>query len=55
LLEPQKDDENLFYATLDIQKVYEERQNFDPTGHYSRPDVTRLSVNKQRQKLVDFE
>jgi nitrilase len=33
-----------------------ERQNFDPAGHYARPDVTQLTVNRQRQntiKIVD--
>jgi len=24
-----------------------ERQNFDPAGHYSRPDVTQLTVNRE--------
>jgi nitrilase len=32
--------------------VARERQNFDPAGHYSRPDVTRLKVNRKRQKTV---
>jgi nitrilase len=35
--------------------VARERQNFDPAGHYSRPDVTRLKVNRKRQKTVRFE
>ena len=26
-----------------------ERPSFDPVGHYSRPDVTQLIVNRQRQ------
>jgi nitrilase len=30
----------------------EERQNFDPSGHYSRPDVTQLTVNRQRQSTL---
>jgi nitrilase len=33
-----------------------ERQNFDPAGHYARPAVTQLTVNRQRQntlKIVD--
>jgi nitrilase len=33
----------------------EERQNFDPSGHYSRPDVTRLIVNRERQSVIRFE
>jgi nitrilase len=36
----------------DIRSVARERQNFDPAGHYSRPDVTRLKVNRKRQKTV---
>ncbi len=46
--------EGVFLATLDYQKVLEERQNFDPAGHYSRPDVTLLEVNRERQATVKF-
>jgi nitrilase len=44
--------EAIFYATLDMQKVYEERQNFDVCGHYARPDVTQLIINTERQNIV---
>ena len=54
LLEPQVEREGVFLATLDYQNVLEERQNFDPAGHYSRPDVTRLEVNRERQATVKF-
>ena len=54
LLEPQVDREGVFVATLDYQRVLEERQNFDPAGHYSRPDVTRLEVNRSRQGTATF-
>ncbi|MEP5763277.1 MAG: carbon-nitrogen hydrolase family protein [Halieaceae bacterium] len=54
VLEPQTEREGVFIATLDQQRVLEERQNFDPAGHYSRPDVTRLEVNRERQRTVHF-
>ncbi|MEM9672573.1 MAG: carbon-nitrogen hydrolase family protein [Bacteroidota bacterium] len=54
LLEPQVGEEGLYTATLDHQKVREERQNFDPSGHYSRPDVTQLIVNRERQSVLKF-
>ncbi|MGB3589164.1 MAG: nitrilase-related carbon-nitrogen hydrolase, partial [Tunicatimonas sp.] len=54
LLEPQVGEEGLYTATLDHQKIREERQNFDPSGHYSRPDVTQLVVNRERQSVVKF-
>jgi len=28
--------------------VLEERQNFDPSGHYSRPDVTNRQLNHRQ-------
>ncbi|MDX5592367.1 carbon-nitrogen hydrolase family protein [Pseudovibrio sp. SPO723] len=52
---PQVGDEVLITAVLDHSLVRGERQNFDPAGHYSRPDVTRLHVNRKRQALAEFE
>ena len=40
---------------LDLDSVYRERQNFDPAGHYARPDVTRLEVDRTRQSTVRFK
>jgi nitrilase len=33
-------------------RVREERQNFDAMGHYARPDVLQLEVNRERQRAV---
>ncbi|MGB0495542.1 MAG: carbon-nitrogen hydrolase family protein [Kangiellaceae bacterium] len=54
VIEPQVGEEGLYIAELDHCKVREERQNFDPAGHYSRPDVTQLSVDRRRQSTVVF-
>ena len=54
LIEPQIEKEGLFIAELDHQFIRKERQNFDPAGHYSRPDVLQLKVNRQRQTTVKF-
>lgn len=55
IVEPIVDKEGLIYETLNFNRVYEERQNFDPVGHYSRPDVTKLHVNRERQSTVEFD
>jgi nitrilase len=54
ILEPVANKEGLLIKTLDFNRVLEERQNFDPVGHYSRPDVLKLSVNRERQASVKF-
>lgn len=54
ILEPILDKEGLLIVDIDLNRVYEERQNFDPSGHYSRPDVTKLHVNRDRQSVVEF-
>ncbi len=54
LLEPQLGDESLYIVELDHQRVLEERHNLDVAGHYSRPDVTRLIVNRKRQTTAEF-
>ena len=54
LLEPQLRIEDIFIVQLDHKKVREERQNFDYSGHYSRPDVFSLEVDQRRQTLISF-
>jgi nitrilase len=52
VLEPQKFEEKLIIIELDHSNVRKERQNFDPSGHYSRPDIFSLSVNTKRQGII---
>ena len=54
LLEPETNVEALRVAELDHGIVLQERQNMDVVGHYSRPDVTRLLVNRKRQSTTSF-
>ena len=55
ILAPVLEKEGLLIETLDFNRVLEERQNFDAVGHYSRPDVTKLQVNRERQSTVIFK
>jgi len=54
IVPPTEPVEKLLVTTIDHRRVLEERQNFDPSGHYSRADVTRLEVNRKRQSVVDL-
>ena len=54
VLAPETGDESLRVAELDHQRVLEARQNLDVAGHYSRPDVTQLTVDRTRQSTVTF-
>ncbi|MBD5770744.1 carbon-nitrogen hydrolase family protein [Marinomonas colpomeniae] len=55
LVEPQIGKEGIYLATLDFNTVLEERHSFDPVGHYSRPDVTQLHINRERQSTIKIK
>ncbi len=55
IVEPMIGEEMLKVAEIDHKQVRMERHNFDPAGHYSRPDVTKLHVNRERQQIVHFD
>ncbi len=54
LVEPVEGEERLVVADLELGQVAQERQNFDPTGHYSRPDVFTVQVDRRRQEAAEF-
>jgi nitrilase len=55
VVEPVVEKEELIVATIDHSRVRAERQNFDPAGHYGRPDVTQLIVNRKRQSVLAID
>ena len=44
---PLYDEEGILYADLDRARLLEERQRFDPAGHYHRPEILKLEVTTQ--------
>ena len=55
ILEPVVGREALEVVEIDHRRVLEERHSLDVAGHYSRPDVVRLTVNRKRQTTAEFD
>lgn len=49
-----ENEEGLLFAEIDLGVIAIAKSFADPVGHYSRPDVTRLLLNKTRQSPVDI-
>ncbi|MFQ5948418.1 MAG: carbon-nitrogen hydrolase family protein [Acidimicrobiia bacterium] len=55
VVEPVSGKEDLVVADIDPTLVRGERQNFDPAGHYSRPDVFNVVVDRRRLSAARFD
>lgn len=49
---PLRHEEGILTADVDLAQVHAARRLFDPTGHYNRPDVFRLTVDTRARPAV---
>lgn len=45
-------EEGIIYADVDIDRARAARRQFDPVGHYARPDVFRLEVHRSPRRAL---
>ncbi len=46
---PIYDEEGLISAEIDLDEIVRARYDFDPVGHYSRPDIFKLTVDENEK------
>ena len=52
---PMRKEKGLLFAEIDVSAARASRRKFDACGHYARPDVFTLQVNRSPQRCVDFK
>jgi nitrilase len=52
---PDYSGETVLYADIDPAEIARARYDFDPVGHYSRPDVFRLTVDRRAKPAVAWQ
>jgi len=50
---PVEKQEEILYADIDLTEVHRLRWELDAAGHYARPDVFRLTVNRNPQSIIE--
>ncbi|MEO1951138.1 carbon-nitrogen hydrolase family protein [Thioclava sp.] len=52
---PMRKEKGLLVATVDVDAARASRRKFDVSGHYARPDVFTLNVNRAKQSPISFD
>ncbi len=52
---PLMERKDILYAEIDTEASQKARRSLDVAGHYSRPDIFSLEVNRAQSKPVDFK
>ncbi|SEO81885.1 nitrilase [Salinihabitans flavidus] len=52
---PMHQEKGLLISDIDVSAARSSRRKFDASGHYARPDVFTLTVNRSRQAPVTFD
>jgi nitrilase len=52
---PLRREKGILFAEIDAEFARRSRRSLDVTGHYARPDIFRLTVNRAPMKPVEFE
>jgi len=52
---PLVEEEGILLAELDVTKAHTSRRQFDPVGHYNRPDVFQLRVDTRPRPAAEFD
>lgn len=51
---PLRNEKGLLYADIDVTRVAPAKRALDVAGHYSRPDIFTLQVNRRAQSPIVF-
>ena len=54
LAEAPGEEEAIIIAQGSLETIRKRKTSFDIAGHYARPDVFNLAVNRQQKMLVEF-
>ncbi|HZD22320.1 MAG TPA: carbon-nitrogen hydrolase family protein, partial [Acidimicrobiia bacterium] len=55
IVEPVVDEERLLVGEVDPASIRGSRASFDPAGHYSRPDVFKVTTDRSRREAASFD
>jgi nitrilase len=52
---PMTKEKGILYGEYDLGQVIDGRRSMDIAGHYSRPDIFQLTVDKNKMDVIQFQ